>query len=89
VYRVAFTGDHGVWVEVKDGGCETDVGVGTAAKINDQAAAKYAIHWLVHVAPAYTELLVQRKPDPLLILGHFAVHQLRSCWTMGGAGRSY
>jgi hypothetical protein len=38
---------------------------------------------LVHVTSAYTELLVQRKPEALVILGHFAMHQLRSCWTVG------
>ena len=57
--------------------------------LHDQAAAKYATRWLIVVPPAYTELLVQRKPEALVILGHFAVllHKLRSCWTVGDAGQ--
>jgi hypothetical protein len=44
---------------------------------------------LIVVGPAYTELLVQRKPEALVILGDFAVilHKLRACWTVGDAGK--
>jgi hypothetical protein len=50
--------------------------------------SKYAIRWWVLVPPAYTELLIQRKPEALVILGHFAVilHVFRGCWIVGDAG---
>lgn len=54
-----------------------------------QDAAKHATRWLILVPPAYTELLVQRKPEALVILGHFAVilYKLRASWTVGNAGK--
>jgi hypothetical protein len=56
---------------------------------HDQVYGKYATRWLILVPPAYTELLVQRKPEALLILGYFAVilHKLRDCWNVGDAGQ--
>ena len=56
--------------------------------LQPQAAVKHATRWLIVVPPAYTELLVQRKPEALAILGYFAVilHKLRACWTVGEAG---
>jgi hypothetical protein len=52
-------------------------------------AVKYATRWLILVPPAYTELLVQRRPEALVILGHFAVilHKLKACWAVGDAGQ--
>jgi Fungal specific transcription factor domain len=57
--------------------------------LHDQAAAKHAPRWLILIPPAYTELLDQRKPEALVILGHFAVilHKLRACWTVRNAGQ--
>ena len=57
--------------------------------LTDQAAAKYATQWLILIPQAYTELLVERKPEALVILGHFAavLHKLRGFWTVGDAGR--
>jgi hypothetical protein len=57
--------------------------------LTDQAAAKHATQWLILVPPAYTELLVHRKPEALVILGHFAVvlYKLRACWTVGDSGQ--
>ena len=56
---------------------------------HDQVYGKYATRWLILVPPAYTELLVQRTPEALVILGHFAVvlHKLRDCWNVGDAGQ--
>jgi hypothetical protein len=53
----------------------------------DRAAAKHATRWLILIPPAYTELLAQRKPEALMILGHFAViiHKLRACWIVEDA----
>ena len=59
------------------------------SSFHDQAAAKHATRWMILVPPGYIELLVQRKPEALVILGHFAVilHKLRTCWTVGDAAR--
>jgi len=54
---------------------------------DDQTAAKHATRWFLLAPPAYTELLVQQKPEALVILGQFAVvlHKLRACWNVGDA----
>jgi hypothetical protein len=64
-------------------------GKGSECSTHDQTAAKHATRWLIIIPPAYTELLVQRKPEALLILAHFAVilHKLRAGWTVGDAGQ--
>jgi hypothetical protein len=64
-------------------------GNGSECSPNDQAAARHATQWLIVVPPAYTELLVQRKPEALVILGYFAaiLYKLRACWTVGDAGK--
>jgi hypothetical protein len=53
----------------------------------EQAAAQHSTRWLILVPPGYTELLVQRKPEALVILGYFAIllHRLRDCWNVGDA----
>jgi Fungal specific transcription factor domain len=64
-------------------------GRGTELSARDQAAAKHTTRWFLLVSPAYTELLVQRKPEALVILGHFAIllHKLRGCWNVGDAAQ--
>ena len=64
-------------------------GNGSECSPHDRAAIKHATQWLIVVPPAYTELLVQRKPEALVILGHFAIilHKLRACWMVGDAGQ--
>jgi hypothetical protein len=64
-------------------------GEGSECSTQDQAAAKHATRWLIIIPPAYTELLVQRKPEALLILAHFALilHKLRAGWIVGDAGQ--
>jgi hypothetical protein len=64
-------------------------GKGSECSTQDQAAAKHATRWLINIPPAYTELLVQRKPEAMLILAHFAIilHKLRAGWTVGDAGQ--
>lgn len=44
--------------------------------------------WSMAVSPAYIELLVQRKPEALLILAHFSVllHVSREYWAIRNAG---
>jgi hypothetical protein len=53
----------------------------------EQAAAQHSTRWLILVPPGYTELLVQRNPEALVILGYFAIllHRLRDCWNVGDA----
>jgi hypothetical protein len=53
----------------------------------EQAAAQHSTRWLILVPPGYTELLVERKPEALVILGYFAIllHRLRDCWNVGDA----
>lgn len=53
----------------------------------DQAAAKHATRWLILIPSGFTELLVQRKPEALVILGQFSImlHKLRDCWNVGDA----
>ncbi|KAE9379718.1 hypothetical protein N431DRAFT_365026 [Stipitochalara longipes BDJ] len=53
----------------------------------DQGAAKHATRWFLLAPPPYTELLVQRKPEALVILGQFSIilHKLRACWNVGDA----
>ena len=62
---------------------------GPESTFHDQAAAKHATRWMILLPPGYTELLIQRKPEALVILGHFAIilHKLRACWTVGDAAR--
>lgn len=64
-------------------------GNGRELSDRDQAAAKHATRWFLLVPPAYTELLVERKPEALVILGHFAIvlQRLRVCWNVGDAGQ--
>jgi hypothetical protein len=64
-------------------------GLDPSSPSRDEAAARHATAWLVVVPAAYTDLLVQRRPEALLILGHFAVilHRLRASWNVGGAGQ--
>ncbi|PMD34459.1 hypothetical protein L207DRAFT_638940, partial [Hyaloscypha variabilis F] len=55
--------------------------------VGDQSAAKHATRWFLLAPAAYTELLVQQKPEALVILGQSAVvlHRLRACWNVGDA----
>ena len=67
---------------------QTAFGNGDKVPLDDHVAKKYAIRWLILVPLTYTELLAQRKPEALVILGHFSVvlHKLKSCWTVGNSG---
>ncbi|KAG0649172.1 hypothetical protein D0Z07_4400 [Hyphodiscus hymeniophilus] len=57
--------------------------------LSDESDIKHATQWLILLPTAYTELLVERKPEALVILGHFSIvlHKLRACWIIGDAGQ--
>lgn len=54
-----------------------------------QPSSRLIWAWPVLLSGVYTDLLQRRQPEALIILCHYAVllHQRRSVWFVGGAGR--
>ncbi|KAF2194559.1 hypothetical protein K469DRAFT_547075 [Zopfia rhizophila CBS 207.26] len=57
--------------------------------LDKQSTTGLIFAWPILLSAEFTDLLLKRKPEPLIILAHYAVllHKRRELWVVGGAGR--
>lgn len=61
----------------------------TESSADTRLSSKMVMDWPITISAEYTELLNERKPEALVVMGYFSIllHMRRSFWAVGDAGR--
>lgn len=61
----------------------------SSSVVDGRSNARVVATWPIQISSEYTELLVERKPEALVVMAYFSIllHGKREFWAVGNAGR--